>query len=269
LEQARQRRETQSSSIEQQGHNPRTKNHGKTWNGQRSRFILSGLMECSLCGRRYQGVTRVKGKKRADGTRVKTRYYGYGGYITKGKSICELNGIPQNVLESLVTDMVIDFYRSYLAPGGRRKLAQAVKVQIGSEAEEFIAARERTQRQQDRIKKIINNLLDNITLANREFVDQRLTELKQQKHQLEARLEELDRLVVSQAEIKSMVADAMQFLSSLEFTLREGLAQEKLVALQRCIEKISINKADGTGKLTVCSVPVGNLENTKECQVSL
>ena len=77
-----------------------------------------------------------------------------------------------------------------------------MKEQIGSEAEEFVAARRRAQRQQDRIKKIIDNLLDNITLANREFVDQRLTELKQQKQQVEARLEELDRLVVSQAEIK-------------------------------------------------------------------
>jgi len=66
-----------------------------------------------------------------------------------------------------------------------------------------------------------------------------------------------------------MVSDAIEFISSLEFTLREGLAQEKLVALRRCIEKISINKPDGTVKLTVRSVPVGNLEGTKECQVSL
>ena len=269
FEQARQQRETKLTSIEQRGHNPRTKNHGKTWNGQRSRFILSGLMKCSLCGFRYQGVTQAKGKKRVDGTRVKTCYYGCAGYITKGKSICKINTILQKVLESLVTDTVIDFYRPYLAPGGRRKLAQAVKAQIGSEAEEFVTARKRAQRQLNKINKTISNLLDNITSTNREFVDQRLTELKQQKHQFETRLEELDRLGVSQAEIKSIVADAMQFISSLEFTLREGLAQEKLVALRRCIEKISINKPAGTVKLIVRSVPVGNLEGTKECQVSL
>ena len=269
FEQARQQRETKLTSIEQRGHNPRTKNHGKTWNGQRSRFILSGLMKCSLCGFRYQGVTQAKGKKRVDGTREKTRYYGCAGYITKGKSICKINTIPQKVLESLVTDTVIDFYRPYLAPGGRRKLAQAVKAQIGSEAEEFVTARKRAQRQLNKINKTINNLLDNITSTNRELVDQRLTELKQQKHQFETRLEELDRLGVSQAEIKSIVADAMKFISSLEFILHEGLAQEKLVALRRCIEKISINKPAGTVKLIVRSVPVGNLEGTKECQVSL
>ncbi len=75
--------------------------------------------------------------------------------------------------------------------------------------------------------------------------------------------------MVSQAEIKSMVSDAIEFISSLEFTLREGLAQKKLVALRRCIEKISINKPAGTVKLTVRLVPAGNLEGTKECQVSL
>ena len=55
-------------------------------------------------------------------------------------------------------------------------MAEAVKAQIGSEAEEFVAARKRAQRELDKISKTINNLLDNIASANREFVDQRLGE---------------------------------------------------------------------------------------------
>ena len=54
------------------GQDPRTKVRGRTWNGKRSRFILSGLMTCERCGNRYQGVTRHKGKLRSDGTRVTT-----------------------------------------------------------------------------------------------------------------------------------------------------------------------------------------------------
>ncbi len=144
-----------------------------------------------------------------------------------------------------------------------------MKTQIGSEAEEFIAARKRAQRELNKINKTINNLLDNITSANREFVDQRLGELKQQKYQLEARLEELDRLSLSRDEINSIVSDSMKFLAGLEFVLQQGLPQEKLVALRQCIEKISINKPAGTVKMTVRSVPAGNLEGTEECQVSL
>jgi len=269
FELARQRCENNIKSIEQRGCNPGFTNHGKTWNGQRSRFILSGLMKCGLCGCRYQGITRVKGKRRLDGTPVKTRYYGCGGYITKGRSICELNAIPQEVLESLVTDTVIDFYRPYLGKGGRRKLAVATKTQIGSEAEELVTDRKRAHRQLNKIKKIIGNLLDNITSTNREFVDKRLRELEQQKEKLEARLEELDRLIVSQAEVETIVADAMQFLSGLECILHQGLPKEKLVALRQCIEKIEINKPSGIVRLTVRSVPVGNLEGTVERQVSL
>ena len=269
FEQTKQRLESHPKSIEQRQRFSRLNTHGRTWNGQRSRFILSGLMKCGLCGCRYQGVTRAKGKKRLDGTRVKTFYYGCGGYITKGRSICEMNPIPQKTLECKVIDTVLAFYRPLLGKGGRRKLAEAVKTQIGSEAEEFIAARKRAQRELNRVERIINNLLDNITSANREFVDRRLNELKQQKQQLEDRLEELDQLSLSRDEINSIVSDSMKFLAGLEFVLHEGLPQEKLVALRRCIEKISINKPAGTVKLAVRSVPVGNLEGTKECQVSL
>lgn len=269
FEQAKQRLKNHPKSIEQRQRVSQLNTHGKTWNGKRSRFILSGLMKCSLCGGRYQGVTRIKGKKRLDGTRVKTYYYGCGGYITKGKKACEMNPIPQKILECKVIDAVLDFYKPYLDKDGRKKLAEAVKKQIGSEGEELAAARRRAQAEQGKIIKIINNLLDNITPTNREYVDRRLNELKQQRQQIETRLEELDQLSLSQAEIDNIVTDSMQFLSSLEFTLRQGLPQEKLVALRQCIEKIWINKPAGEIKLVIRIVPVGNLQATKEIKISV
>jgi len=267
--QAKQRLESHPKSIEQRQRFSRLNTHGKTWNGQRSRFILSGLMKCSLCGSRYQGVTRAKGKKRLDGTRVKTFYYGCGGYITKGRSICEMNPIPQEVLEETVIDTVLNFYRPLLSKGGRRKLAEAVKTQIGSEAEEFVAARKRAQQELSKVQTTINNLLDNITSANREFVDQRLGELRQQKYQLETRLEEIEQLSLSEAEINSIVSDSIKFLAGLEFILRQGLAQEKLVVLRQCVKKISINKPAGEIKLATYLVPAGNLQATQECKISI
>ncbi|UCG58664.1 MAG: recombinase family protein, partial [Phycisphaerales bacterium] len=159
FEQAKQRLESHPKSIEQRQLSLRLDTHGRTWNGQRSRFILSGLMRCALCGSRYQGVTRAKGKKRLYGTRSKTFYYGCGGYIAKGRGICEMNAIGQKVLEQAVIDSVLDFYRLLLAKGGRTKLAQAVKAQIGSETEEFGAAHKRAQQELNKIKKTIDNLL--------------------------------------------------------------------------------------------------------------
>lgn len=269
FEGVKQQLETRIASIEQRGQDPRVKTHGKTWNGKRSRFILSGLLKCSLCGSRYQGVTRNKGKKRLDATRVKSYYYGCGGYITRGKKVCEMNPIPKEELEQEVIKAVLDFYRPYLQKDGRKKIAEIIKQQTGAEKEDLAAARQRAEDELNRISEIIENLLDNITETNREFVDKRLNELSSQRQLLEQRLEELDRLSISQVEIQATVADSIKFISSLEFTLHKGLPQEKLVALRQCIERIWINKPTGTIKLAIRLVPAGNLQATQEVETSI
>ncbi len=269
FEQARQRLENHPKSIEQRQRISKLNTHGRTWNGQRSRFILSGLLRCSLCENRYQGVTRNKGKRRLDGSRVKTCYYGCGGYITKGTSICQMNAIPKEVLESKVIETVLDFYGSYLEKDGRQKLAEAVKAQTGAEKEDITSARQRAQTELESRTKIINNLLDNITETNRDHVDRRLNEHTTKKQQIEARLEELERLSLSQAEIDTIVTEGMQFLAGLEFTLHNGLPQEKLVALRQCIERIFIDKPTGIIKLRIRLVPAGNLQATGELKTSV
>lgn len=112
-------------------------------------------------------------------------------------------------------------------------------------------------------------MLDNITPINREHVDKRLSQLNKQKQQLEIKLEELERLSISQVEIDSMVTEAMQFISGLEFTLTNGLPQEKLVTLRQCIERIGINKPAGEIKMALRRVPVGNLQVYQELKVSV
>ena len=82
-------------------------------------------------------------------------------------------------------------------------------------------------------------------------------------------LEELDRLSATQAEIQSIVAETLKFLAGLEFTLRRGLPQEKLVALRQCIERIHIDKPKGAAKITLRRVPCGNLVGFRELTVCL
>ncbi len=269
FERARQRREGHPSSMEQRGQNPRAAGHGKTWHGQRSRFILSGLLSCARCGHRYQGMTRSKGKKRQDGTRIKTRSYACGGYITKGRKICEMNSIRQADLEEWITSAVLDFYGPYSLPGGRRKLCQVVKQQLGSEGEQFEAAVRRAKQELRGINTTINSLLDNITPANREPAEPRLRELADHRRQLESRLEELDRLSCAQTQISAIVSEAQEFLSGLEFTLRQGLPQEKLCALRQCMERVLIDKAAQTATIRMRLVPGGVLQGRCEIQIHL
>ena len=142
-------------------------------------------------------------------------------------------------------------------------------LQLGSESEDFVAARQRAGEELQRISTIINNLLDNITSTNREYVDKRLLDLNQKRQKLENRLQELDRLALSQAEINNIVTDAMKFISSLEFILHNALPQEKLVALRQCIERIFIDKPAGIIKLRIRWVPTGNLQATGEVKISV
>ncbi len=69
---------------------------------------------------------------------------------------------------------------------------------------------------------------------------------------------------MSQDEIKALVTEALQFISRLEFTLTQGLPQEKLAALRQCIEKIYINKPNNEIKIQIREVPTGNLQMTEE-----
>ncbi len=200
---------------------------------------------------------------------MRTSYYGCGGYITKGAKICKIGLIPQRDLEAVVIGAVLNFYAPCLAEGGRKRLAEAVKAQMGTEHEELGSARARGEAEHDRITRIIDNLLDNLTETNRQYVDERLEGLTDQRRQIEKRLEELDRLASSQAEITSIAADALKFLSGLAFTLREGLPQEKLVALRQCIQQVYINAPDRVARIRLFTVPAGSLTATEEVQVSI
>ena len=51
----------------------------------------------------------------------------------------------------------------------------------------------------------------------------------------------------------------MKFLAGLEFTLREGVPQEKLVALRQCIDRIHIDKLANKTKLALRIIPSASL----------
>ena len=80
-------------------------------------------------------------------------------------------------------------------------------------------------------------------------------ELNAQRKQLEERLRELDLLALSQVEIRTTVADTLKFISGLEYTLTQGLPQEKIVALRQCIERIWMNVPEKTIKIEMNTLP--------------
>jgi predicted nucleic acid-binding Zn-ribbon protein len=123
--------------------------------------------------------------------------------------------------------------------------------------------------EQSRLDTTINTLLDNLTESNREFVDKRMNDLRDQRDQLKLRDEELECLELAQSSIDSTVQEAMDFINKLEFTLREGVPQEKLVALRQCVERVCINRRKATINLLIRQIPAGPQGQVIELTIQL
>ena len=228
------------------------------WSGQRARFLLSGLVRCGRCGGRYQGVTRRKGKKRIDGTVVKTRYYGCGGYIAKGRSACSFGPVKQDALEETVITAVLDHYRDrYMGHGGMERLGTVVRTHLGEEAEDLSEARKRLESDRKRVDATIANLLDSMSSATRDLVEGRLLELRDERESLRRRAAELERLTLAEADVQDLIQEVGAFLAGLERTLREDVPDRRVAAIRRCVESVTIEAKDGAAHLVIRELPVG------------
>lgn len=111
--------------------------------------------------------------------------------------------------------------------------------------------------------------VSSISPENRDVIDPRLKTLNEQRHALEARLDELDRLIASQTEILTVVSDTMRFLAALPFTLREGVPQEKLGALRQCVERVTVGSSREDLKVGLSEIPSSGCEATKQLATRL
>ena len=211
------------------------------WSGKRARFLLSGLVRCGRCGGRYQGVTRTKGKPRADGTKVKTRYYGCGSYIARGRSACEFGAIRQEVLETAVIKAVLEFYEErYGGEGGMDRLAEAVREHLGHEAQDIAEARRRLDADRERVEATIASLLDNLSPATRDMAEKHLADLRKERERLRFVTADLDRLSLRDAEVQDMIQELGAFLAGLEVTLRSDVNDRKVAVLRRCLDAVPV-----------------------------
>jgi DNA invertase Pin-like site-specific DNA recombinase len=223
------------------------------WTGKRSRYLLSGLVTCGRCGGRYEGCYRIKGKRRSDGTRVKTYYYGCGNYIRHGRSACSFGRIPQEELEQEVVRQVLVAFAPFRGPEGRKRLAQEIREARETTWEEGEAALQRTQEALLRIREEIERLLDSLSPANREHVDQRLGKLDRERTALERKLGELEALAARRPALEAKVEEAASFVGTLEAMLRDGAPDQRVAAIRRAVRVVQLQKV---GDVNVETVPL-------------
>ncbi len=239
------------------------------WTGARSRFALSGLIRCALCGARYQGVTRLKGTPRRDGTKFRTYSYACGGYIAHGVSSCAFNPIGQEALERAVGDAALKQYAAYSGAGGERRLADAVRAAVGLEARDLAQARERLAEDRRGVEASIARLLDSMTPATRDLVEERLDDLRRERKRLDLRGADLDHLARSEGAVADAAQEIAAFLARLEFAVRHGLPEERLTAFRRCLVSVCADKPAGVARARFRGLPSLSIPSTGDTDVEI
>lgn len=257
FELARTVRESRATSKAQRGQNPRVTGG---WTGQRARFLLSGLIQCARCGGRYEGCVRTKGRKRTDGSSVKTYYYGCGSYVRRGRAACRFGPVAQTLIEDEASKAVVQFYERYQGDAGRKELGKVVLQIVGSESHDLGEAKRRAVEEREKIQKTIETLLDNLTPENRTFVDERLAKLGKEREAIERRIEELERLSVAAIDVQATVGDVRLFIAGLAEVLASGTPDQRVQAIRRSVERIDFDAEAQVATVRAWRVPLTGLQ---------
>jgi site-specific DNA recombinase len=230
--------------------NRRTAAPHHTGRSKNSSYLLSGKVRCKHCGHSYIGQRVNKGKPRLDGTRVQTHYYLCGGYASKGTSMCVKAPLHKETIEAAVQEAIGANVRAFAEEGGSDLLRSVIQKALGPDpaADE---TRKGLERRAEDIKRRIDELIDSLTPANKEFVDVKLEALKAERDQLRDRLAELDAHRRRVGDLDAMVEDALKSVRQFEEIFAEGTLEEQKELFALMAEKVDV---DPVGRIARCYI---------------
>jgi len=223
--------------------------------GATSPYLLTGLIHCFRCGHRWQGYTSVKGRRRNDGSQARNYYYACNGYVTKGNTCCQRSVIPKDLIEGWVLEQIGRIVHSYLDDGGEAKLRQMVEQELAGASRFDGSALAAVRQHKADIEATIENLIDNITATNREFVDQRIEKLRDETVVLErqeaALLEQQNR----EERAGEIAAQAYALIEDFPRLVAVGTVDEKRMLIRAFLSHINFDPKTHAGTAYFWSVP--------------
>jgi DNA invertase Pin-like site-specific DNA recombinase len=223
--------------------------------GATSPYLLSGLIRCQHCGHKWQGYTVCKGRRRKDGSQPKTYYYACGGYVTKGNVACRRSLIPKDLIEEWVLKQIEQIVWSYLEDGGEERLRQLIQQELLG-AVRFDDSEGATIRQRlADIESTIDNLLDNITLTNREYVDRRIEKLRDEIVELERRQAALQEHEDREKHVLAIAEEALTVARDFDRLVQEGTIDERRTLVRAFLRAIDFEPESRTGVAHFWVVP--------------
>ena len=210
--------------------------------GARSPYLLTGLVHCSRCGHRWSGYTSNSGRKRKDGSNIKTLYYACGGYVSKGNSVCERYVIRKEWLENLVLDKIQGILKEYFgSKAGMKKIRKLVEMELEMSLPEIGNELNSVDERLKNIRITINNLIENISADNKQFVDQRIREFKREIAVLEAKKYELEAAGSKRVEMERLIDQAVEMSKDFDTVFEEGTIEEKRLIIRGFLNRVDVD----------------------------
>ncbi|MBC8466074.1 recombinase family protein [bacterium] len=217
--------------------------------GARSPYLLTGMIRCLHCGHKWIGYSVNKGRRKKDGSNVKTFYYACGGYVSKGNSVCPRQVISKEWLETWVVGKIETMLKKYFGTrDGFEKMRKMVEKELQNQVPQMGEELDQVDRRIDEINRSISNLIENLTSTNREYVDARLIELKGELRVLESKHLELESAGARKVEIRRIIDQAVELAGEFKTLFGEGTVEEKRLFLRAFLRKIELDPTKGTGR---------------------
>jgi hypothetical protein len=216
--------------------------------------MLSGLIRCRRCGSRWEGRKKQKGRPRADGTRVETRYYCCGGYIHKGRAVCAGDLVLQKEIEeAVVREVGLHLQEFFLEGDGQRVLEKLlVEASRPAGAQESLRAIERRIAE---ARKQLDTWVDSLTPEVSPVLGPRIAALQRQIADDEAELADRKRRQVSEDHCRALVADLMAHLGTVGELLQSGTLAEQRDVVRGLVEEIAWDGETREGEIIFRAVP--------------
>ena len=197
-------------------------------------YYLSGLAVCT-CGNNLQGKTKTSGKKKGY---HKYYYYTCGGYMMKGKTVCERYVFPRDALEKpILAALGRRLEKLRQRESIRAKVKEWLKAYTNPDAASVTAIRERLTQVEERSRNWETAIDRGL---NVEVAVEKLNLLAKEKEGLERQLNDAKNREHLEVDVEAVSQELMKCLTEFQDVLSSGSVAEVKAILRAYIGRIDI-----------------------------
>ena len=196
---------------------------------------------------------------------MKTGYYGCGGYIAKGTSVCQLSIVRQETIEGFLFEEIGKGLRRFLdGKEGRKALRKALMELMGPDNSAGDNRRERLLAKKNEIEGKIYNIIDSMTPTTKEFADKRVGQLKDELEDVQVELDRIAEDTARRVDVDSLIPQLLDYMGNIGTVVAEGTVDEKRRFLRAFIRRVELDPKTGTGRAEIYDLPVFSVQEKKD-----